>query len=82
MLATKIPSHSPGCDSGALQAKALIVSSVDVLHQLVHVGGVTLAGHFQSFLERLAARQQAAKAQERATSQTDKRRRGKRKTLV
>lgn len=49
--------HSPGRHGRALQAEALVVAAVDVLDQLVHVGGVALARHLQSFLKRLAARQ-------------------------
>lgn len=65
--------RSPGRHSGALKAEALIVASVDVFNQFVHIGRVAFAGHFQRFLECLAARQQAAKPQECATSQTGRR---------
>lgn len=41
-----ITSRSPRRDGRALQAKALVVSPVDVFHQFVHVCRVALAGHF------------------------------------
>lgn len=68
--------HSPGRHGAALQAEALVVSPVDVSHQLVHVGGVALAGHFQRLLERLAARQQTAQTQECPASETERGREG------
>lgn len=64
-------SRSPRCDSRTLQAKALVVSPVDVFHQFVHVCRVALASHFQRLLECLAARQKTAEAQKRTTSQTE-----------
>lgn len=61
--------HTPGRHRRPLQAEALVVSSVNVFDQLVHVCGVALAGHLQRLLERLAARQQAAEAQEGPAAQ-------------
>lgn len=64
-------SHSPRCNSRTLQAKALIVSPVDIFHQFVHVCRVALASHFQRLLECLTARQKTAEAQKRTASQTE-----------
>lgn len=68
-------SQSPGRHSGALEAETFVVTAVDIFNQFVHIGRVAFAGHFQRFLEGLAARQQTAEPQECPTSQTG---RGKR----
>lgn len=70
--------YSPGCHSRTLQAKALVISSINIFHQFVHVGGVALAGHFQCLLKRFTARQQTAEAQKCATSETESKKAKKR----
>lgn len=62
--------HTPRCHSSPLEAEPLIISSVNVLHQFVHIVAVSFARHLQRFFKRLAARQQTAQTQERPTSQT------------
>lgn len=54
----------PGGHGPAGETEPLVVSSVDVPHQLVHPGAVAQRGHLQSFFKGGAARQQAAQAEE------------------
>ena len=46
----------------SLKAKSFIVSSVNVLHQLINIGAVAFGCHFQSFFKGLTTSQQATKA--------------------
>lgn len=58
----------PGCHGPAWQPEALVVSSIDVPDQFVHLGAVPVGCHLQGLLKRGAACQEAAEPKEGSPS--------------
>lgn len=60
----------PGCYGPAWQPEPLIVSSIDVPHQLVHFGAVPMGCHIHGLFKGGATREKAAEPKEGSPSKT------------